>query len=163
ALASLLLIDRNELQRDVVFLRKGDDLAIADKLAADLHHLGLAARQREKKSRQTDRREGSSHESISEGSRASRRGEAPRSADRWLVVRDVRSDLVAVVHGTQLPPVLLRDGVLDPVDRAVAHGDVDAAGVPAARGRLLERTGLPGAHAAAGIIDRPLAIIGVVV
>src|SRR5262245_58539323 len=79
------------------------------------------------------------------------------------VVQLVRRNLKAVVTSASLPPHLLRDGVLDPAHGAVAHRDVDAAGVSAARGRLLEGARLPGPHAAHRIVDRAFAIIGVVV
>src|SRR5437660_10360049 len=65
---------------------------------------------------------------------------APRNPKNRRMVAHfplVTADDVARVHGGQRLPDAQRDAVADELHRAVAQADVDAAGVPAARGDLL--------------------------
>src|SRR5438132_1531805 len=61
----------------------------------------------------------------------------------------IGADHLAAVDRAECPPRLQVDGVLDEPDRAITEGDVDAAGVPARRGRRAVDVLIPHGHVAA--------------
>src|SRR5436190_1848623 len=87
-----------------------------------------------------------------------------RDSAGWTESRARRSVVPPhpVVAGIHVPPDVVTDVVLDEPNAAVAHGDLDAAHVPAAGLGLLEGTARPRSHQARGIVDAPLAVVGVV-